>query len=662
MRIAFLLIAGLALLTAADRVTLSAQPGGAVAPGGSVEVAVELRVIPGWHVYWRNPGDSGMPPRLVWTLPPGWSAGEPRFPAPERHVESGLVTFVHHDRLVLPVRLTAPDDAVPGRVRLGLHAEWLVCQEACVPGSADLTVEVEVASGAAAIPLPAVAGALAALPGTPEQAGLRISVQRSVDGLLLRVAGRLPDPPRHPVVPQAEGVFVLDPPAPRREDGDWIIPMPLERGVAPPERVAGLLTGVPGVPAVAFDVAVGSAAPPAGIGLIAALGAGLLGGLILNLMPCVLPVLALKALAFARLRASGRSPVAESLLYAAGVVAAWLALAVVLLILRAAGVGLGWGFQLQEPAVVLALAVLFLLVAANLGGLFEVGLAATRLGGSRGGAFANGVLATVAATPCGAPFASAALGFAVAAPAGEALAVFAALGLGLAAPVLLLAAIPAAARLIPRPGPWLEDFKRVLAIPMLGAAGWMLWTFAALAGADAAFPVLVVLVPAVVLLAGAYGRWQAGASGAARLGILAGLATAAVAWWVLSAPPAAVPGTATAWQPWSAQRERELRAAGTPMLIDFTAAWCLTCQVNKRTALHDPGVLAEAERRGVVLLRADFTARDPAVAAALAARSRASVPTYILVAGDGREEVLPDVLTTGIVNDAFTTIPIRSSP
>lgn len=654
------------MLLAADRVALSALPGGPVAPGGTVEVAVELRMAERWHVYWSNPGDSGMPPRLTWTLPAGWSAEAPRFPVPERLVESGLTTFVFHDRLVMPVRLRIPPDAAPGEVSLGLAAEWLACKEACFPGSGSTTVAVTVAPGASGAPTPAVAAALAALPRTPDEAGVRISAAAAAGGIQLRVSGTLPEPPRHPVIPAAEGVFRLDAPAPVRDGGDWLVTLPLDAGAAAPARVAGLLTGLPGVPGVAFDVPVTAAAPAPvagpGIGLWAALAAGLVGGLILNLMPCVLPVLALKALAFARLREQGHSALREALLYTAGVLATWLALAAVLLALRAAGVGLGWGFQLQEPGIVLALAVLFLLVAANLAGLFEVGLAATRLGGAGTGAFANGVLATVAATPCGAPFASAALGFAVAAPAGEALAVFAALGAGLAAPVLLIAAIPAAARMLPKPGPWLEDFKRVLAIPMLGAAGWMLWTFASLAGSDAAFPVLVVLVPAVVLLAGAYGRWQGGARGAARLGIAAALVAAATTWWVLSAPPPAAPGSASAWQPWSAQRERELRAAGSPVLIDFTAAWCLTCQVNKRTALHSAEVLQEAERRGVALLRADFTARDPAVAAALAARGRASVPTYVLVAPDGSEEILPDVLTTGIVRDALTALPQRSSP
>ena len=333
-----------------------------------------------------------------------------------------------------------------------------------------------------------------------------------------------------------------------------------------------------------------------------------------------------------------------------------------LLVLRAGGAALGWGFQLQEQAVVLGLSVLFVLMACNLAGLFEVGLAATRLAPGRGSAFLNGVLTTVVATPCGAPFASAAFGYALAAPALASLTVFAALGLGLAAPVLVAAAWPGLARRLPRPGEWMAELKQFLAIPMIGAAGWMVWTFTALAGAEAAFVVLVLLLPVLVWLAWSWGRWQAGRPGAGRRTLAAGLATAALAAWILAAPAPAAPGSTLAWRPWSPAEQQRLQAAGTPMLIDGTAAWCLTCQVNKRTTLHDPKVLAEAAARGVVLLRADFTNRDPALAAELARHGRASVPTYLLIDRTGATTVLPDLLTPDLVREALSTITTGDPP
>lgn len=642
--------------------------------GPTVVAAIELRVPPGWHLYWSNPGDSGLPPRLTWTLPPGWTAGPVHFPAPRRLVEAGIITFVHDERLALVVDLS-PGPAPTAEARLAVRVDALACALACVPVSIDLAATVPAGPpppGAAA----RVAAARAALPRA-DGGGL----SATSDAAAVILAGAGPAPPRHAVFPAAEGVFALDYPPPETVPGGWRQRLPLAPGTAMPERLAGVLAEAAG--GRAFDLPVEApaaapppptaaataapspapSAPPAGIGLGYALLAGLLGGAILNLMPCVLPVLALKLLAVSRARAAGAPVLGQALGYAAGVLVAYLALAALLLGLRAAGAGVGWGFQLQEPAVVLALAALFLLLAANLAGAFEIGLAATRVDAGRGGAVANGILTVVVATPCGAPFASAALGFAAVAPPAEAFAVFAAMAAGLAAPVLLVTAIPRLAALVPRPGAWTEDLKRILAVPMLGAAGWMLWTFAALAGPEPAFAVLVALVPLLVLAAGAYGRWQATRSRRALAWTLAAaVLVAATAGWVLTHPrpaPSDAAATGSDWSPWSPATEDALRAAGTPMLIDFTAAWCLTCQVNKRTTLRRPEVASAARERGIRLLAADFTARDPAVAAALARHGRASVPTYALIDRTGAATILPDLLTPAIVLDAFATIPPR---
>jgi thiol:disulfide interchange protein len=268
------------------------------------------------------------------------------------------------------------------------------------------------------------------------------------------------------------------------------------------------------------------------------------------------------------------------------------------------------------------------------------------------------VLTTVVATPCGAPFASTAFGYALVAPAPAALAVFAALGLGLAAPVLLAALWPGLAAKLPKPGPWMVELKQLLAIPLIGAAGWMAWTYSAMAGSEAAFVLLVVFIPVLIWLAWSWGRWQAGQAGAGWRTLIAALSAVVLAGWMLTAPRPPAPGAASAtaaWQPWTPAVQAELTRTRTAMLIDATAAWCLTCQVNKRTTLNDPAVLAEATQRGVRLLRADFTNRDPALAAELQRHGRVSVPTYLLIAPDGSPTVLPDLLTPGIIHDAFAS-------
>ena len=635
------------------RVTASLQT---VATG----VQVRLSIQDGWHLYWQQPGDSGLAPRLAWTLPPGWSAGAPRFPVPTRHVEADLVTFIHEGDLVLEVPLT-PGPPSPGGV-VAVRVDYLVCRESCLPGkvTAELPLTATGTLPAPGIPWPHTA------PVDPAQAGITVTARGVGNDLLVTVQGQnLPTPPSHPVMPAVEGQFALLPPQVVQATATtWELRLTRSAGVAEPTRFSGLITGL-GTTTVAVDVALGAMPAPAAEtgGWLAAAAAGLLGGLILNLMPCVLPVLALKVLAFGKAREAGQGVVGPALTYTAGILTTWLTLGLVLLALRAAGLSVNWGYQLQEPLVVLALLVLFLALSLNLAGVFEIGLAATRVGGGRSGPFFNGVLTTIVATPCGAPFASVALAYAVGAPAAEALAVFAALGLGLAAPVLVLALIPGAARIIPRPGPWMEDLKRLLAIPLLAATGWMVWTYLALAGGPTSFVVLVGLLPLVILAAGAWGRFQIqGGRATLALTLAAVLGVFGLAAWTATqaAPSAASGHQEGPWEPWSQAREDALRTSGTPFFIDATAAWCLTCQVNKRTTLHQEAVAAAFARRGVVCLRADYTARDSAIAALLTRHGRASVPTYVLVDGKGRSSLLPDLLTPTIVLDALTPIPEKS--
>ena len=645
-------------------VTATITAAGPARPGATVPVALSFAIAPGWHLYWENPGDSGLPPAIRWNLPPGWTADPLRFPVPERKVDAGLVSFSYHARVTLFTTLHCPPALPAGRHTIPAHVSWLVCQESCIPGAADLNLEVTVDPSATTPATPAAWNAdLQRLP-QPTPAGLTLLAQTSGNTATLTVRG-IDLAPEATFFPLAEGGFSLAPSNTTWRATAGQITLPLSG--QPPARLQGILTGVPGVAGVTVDLPWATAAtPPApgtSIGLATAVVAGLLGGLILNLMPCVLPVLALKLLSFTAHGGDRRRIIGAAGGYTLGVLATMAALAAVVLGLRATGAGIGWGFQLQEPVVVLLLLLLFVIVACNLAGMFEIGLSATRLDPRRGGNFANGVLTTLVATPCGAPFASTAFGFALVAPPVEAVLVFLALGLGLAAPVLAVALVPATARFLPKPGPWMADLKQVLALPLVGAAGWMAWTYSALVGAEAAFLVFVLLLPLVLGCAWAWGRWQQGRARSGWLVLVTIGMTLGLLAWIVTQPrsPAGV-ASPTAWQPWSAPRQAELTSQGTPMLIDATAAWCLTCQVNKRTSLHVPEVVAAAQSRGIALLQADFTRRDPTLAAELARHGRASVPTYLLIDRAGKATLLPDVLTPGILHAAFSTIPSGATP
>ncbi|MET0440761.1 MAG: thioredoxin family protein, partial [Casimicrobiaceae bacterium] len=404
------------------------------------------------------------------------------------------------------------------------------------------------------------------------------------------------------------------------------------------------------------------------ITLFAAIALALAGGLILNLMPCVFPVLSLKALSLAapghsdgpRLRVAG-------LAFAAGVVVTFVALAGALLALRAAGEQVGWGFQLQSPAVVTALAILFFVLALNMSGVFEFGALWTGSGGAAANpiadAFLSGVLAVVIASPCTAPFMGAALGYALTEPATATLAVFVALGVGMALPFVLLSWFPGWRRMLPRPGAWMVRLKQLLAFPLYATVAWLAWVLGAQVDNDAVMRLMVTLV----IVAFALWAWRAFRGGGSRAFSVAApiaLALAVVVVWpllrgdaVASAAAAARPAVGdTGWQPWSPGRVAELTRAGKPVFVDFTAAWCVTCQVNKRLVLNDASVRAAFARRDVALVRADWTRRDPAITQALAALGRNGVPVYVLYRPGREPLLLPEVLSKGLVDDALAAI------
>jgi thiol:disulfide interchange protein DsbD len=651
----------------------------AVQPGQALTLGLRLEMADGWHTYWKNPADSGLPTKLTWTLPPGFTAEALQWPHPERIEAPPLMSYGYNDEVLLPVTVRAPADLAPGRsVRLAARADWLECKEICLPGKADLEITLPVEAATRPSEHAArFAKTRALLPGdgsawkpralsVPKRLVLAFSPQAAPTEAYFFV-----DRPQ--VVEYAEPQKLF-----RTADGFTLELTPAVNGPAP-ERLSGVLVAVTasGTQAVAVDAAVETAASaPAGAEVVtrsggsvwAPMGAAFLGGLLLNLMPCVLPVLSLKVLGFVR-QAGDRAVWRHGLAFTAGVVLSFWALAGLMLALRAGGESIGWGFQLQSPGFVAVLALLFLLIALNLLGVFEVGMSLVGAGsGTLQGAsglassFWSGLLATVVATPCTAPFMGSALGFSLGQPGLRTLLVFTALGLGMSAPYLLLSASPRLLRFVPRPGPWMTRFKEVLAVPMLATVVFLAWLLGQQTGVDGMAWLLAAFIP-VSLGAWIYGRAsQAALEGRPHRGrfawagalVLAGVALALVR---ATVPVAAAPAAADAlgWEPFSIERRDALRAQGTPVFIDFTASWCLSCQVNERVALDTPAVRAKLREHGVVLLKADWTRRDDRITEALASYGRQGVPLYVLYGRDkdAPPRLLPEVLTPGIVVNAL---------
>jgi thiol:disulfide interchange protein DsbD len=657
-----------------------------------------------WHTYWKNPGDSGLPTELTWELPPGLDMGETAWPVPRLIRIGKLANYGYDGQVLLAAPLQVPTSFKPppggmGQIDIRLHATWLACRVECIPEEGSFVLQLPVRSSTA-MHSALFAQAQGAQP-QPLQGQSHITVEG--ERLQLRVTGLPASVHGQPLEVFAETPAVLVPAAVPGQDwtqawqGDtWTASLPLspERGASPahlplvlaPEgRSAGdtpqgwhtvaavegqwsraaPLTGVSPALAAALAANQQASQPLAATGgaLLTALLGGLMGGLLLNLMPCVFPVLAIKVMGFARHGNHQRAQRLGGVAYTAGVVLSFMALGGLLLALRAAGEQLGWGFQLQSPAVVAVLALLFTLIGLNLAGVFEFGqfvpgrLATLQARHPAGDAFLTGVLAVAIASPCTAPFMGAALGFAIDMPAPQALAVFAALGLGMALPYLLAAWVPAVVGWLPRPGAWMDTFRRAMAFPMFATVVWLVWVLGQQSGIDGAGALLALLV------AGSSVVWALTLRGRTRV-VMVSVLIAFTAWLASAigphitrpldtpAPVANTPGAAQ-WQAWSAERVAELGAAGKPVFVDFTAAWCVTCQYNKRNTLADADVLADFARHGVTLLRADWTRRDSAITAALAALGRNGVPVYVLMAPGRAPLVLTEILSVSELRAAL---------
>ncbi len=690
--------AGALVTTPQVRAELVAHAPEGVKPGQPLWLGLVIRHQPHWHTYWKNPGDSGLPTTLEWQLPAGVSAGDIQWPTPKKLPIGPLMNYGYEDTLLLPVPVQVSAGFAGSQLDVKLKAEWLVCKDVCIPESGEFAISVP-AQAATAGHAALFEAARAAVPQAVPDAKASAAVEGetlvvSIDGLPAAWRGRkllfLPETAgviANAAVQQAtwqgerwQARVALDA---QRSESPAAMPAVL---IADGQR-AGLQVAVrvstpwpalkplaaaplPSLGAGTVTTPATPATPAASIGLAMALLFALIGGALLNLMPCVFPVLSLKVLGFATQGHDRRAMLAGGLAYSAGVVLSFVALAGLLIALRSGGEQLGWGFQLQSPYVVAALAALFTLIALNLAGVFEIGsllpnrLACARARHPLADDVLTGVLAVAVAAPCTAPFMGASMGLAMTLPTAQALAIFAVLGLGMALPYLLIAAWPGLARLLPRPGLWMQHFKVLMAFPMLATVIWLTWVLGQQVGIDGAAALLGALL-ALAFVAWALGSPTLGRKGRVGFGAVATFSLIVALVWALPslAPSAAATANASAqhrdqaWQPWSAQKVADLTAQGKPVFVDFTAAWCVTCQFNKRTVLKDAGVMAEFDKRGVVLLRADWTRRDAAISAELARLNRSGVPVYALYAPSATApKLLNEILTVQEVRDAVAAL------
>ncbi len=673
----------------------------------TVWVGLQLAHQPKWHTYWKNSGDSGLPTQLTWTLPVGVMAGDIAWPAPKKIKIGSLTNFGYEDTVLLAVPLTITPAFKPSLLNsnldIQLKAQWLVCKEECIPEEGEFALSIPTKGSTAinsaafeaafkAQPKPILANAGAGIPASRaliEGNALKFELQ----GLPVELRGKTLDlyPETAEIVDNrvfnsGSGEQAWDgavwrislPLNPQRSQSPATMPLVLKsgdqawhtdvsvQGAWP--KAAAVATLSPGLTAaLAENQVVQNAnltAAPVNLTLFAALLGALLGGLILNLMPCVFPVLALKVVGFTQHAGDKAAHRRSGLAYFAGVVLSFVALGALFLALRAGGEQLGWGFQLQNPLVVAGLAVLFTVLGMNLAGLFEFGsvlpssIAAARSKNPTVDSFLSGVLAVAVASPCTAPFMGASLGFALGLPVAEALLIFAAIGVGMALPYLAASFIPAVARTLPRPGAWMDTFKKFMAFPMFATVIWLVWVLGQQSGIDGAGALLAILLVLCMVL------WSLTLHGKAKayfaiisIAVLAYITTAIGINIIKNSDVAAVsPQAGELWQNWESGRVDQLLASGRPVFVDFTAAWCVTCQFNKKSTLSKPELLAEFEAKKVQLLRADWTKRDPAIGAALKDLGRSGVPVYVLYAPGKAPQVLSEIISVDDVKAALGKI------
>jgi thiol:disulfide interchange protein len=656
-----------------------------IQPGRPFWVILRLRPDKGWHTYWKNPGESGLPTKIRWTLPDGFQAGPFQWPSPERIVAPPVVSYGYEGEVFLLNRIVPPSNLRPGStVVLNAKADWLECSNICVPDSVKLSLKLPVHSG---FPAPnaaetkTFAEARSRLP--LENSGWTVTADRTGQGIRVMATapawfqGEITEASFFPEDPHLINHSAAEKFQPTK-NGFTIDLVESSASGPRPSSVKGVLVSASGWRGPGSEKAIEVEAPiQAGPGaqafrsLLISIIFSFIGGMILNLMPCVFPVLSLKVLGFVEQVGGDRSEsFKHGLIFTWGVLASFWTLAAALISFRAGGRQLGWGFQLQSPFFVMALSGLFFLIGLNLLGVFEVGTSLTQAGGALRGrqgwasSFLSGILATVVATPCTAPFMGSALGFALTQPPAGALAIFTSLGLGMSSPYLVLSGFPSLLAFVPRPGAWMETFKQAMGFLLLATVLWLLWVLGNQTGAAGVIIVLRSLWMFGVA-AWIWGRWGNFLQSrgkrilSAHMSLALVIAGSAWAFSALSAAPASHGETMSvgemSWEPYSPERVAELRRAGKPVFIDFSASWCLTCQVNERVALNQPAVAKKFKELDVTLLKGDWTSRDEKITQALQSYGRSGVPCYVLYGRDPNAPptVLPEILTPGIVLKAL---------
>ena len=655
-----------------------------IVPGQAFTVALHIAHNDEWHTYWRNAGDAGIPTKFEWKLPDGFTAGEIEWPYPHRIMIADVANYGYEGDLYLLTEITPPSDLIPGQsVTIGLDATWLICRVECVPEGAKLELTLPVgtetelndetaeAFTATREKLPLVnSGWEAAFTGRTDTS--------------IKLAITKPDwlntfPKSVQFFPYDEG-FIKNSAKQTftRTDNGYSAELILDDFIVDePDTLHGILVSETGWRGEGSEKSIEISVPltmdkqsspdsSENSSLLLALIFAFAGGIILNLMPCVLPVLSIKILGFAQQAGNDRKHIlSHGIFFTVGVVASFLVLASLLLILREGGEQLGWGFQLQSPLFLIILSVLLMLFSMSLFGVFEIGTSAAGLGsrienrGGNFGAFLSGVAATVLATPCTAPFMGSALGFAITQPAYLTLTVFTSLGLGMAFPYLVLSIFPQWLKYIPKPGTWMETLKQFMGFLLLATIMWLAWVLSIQGGGLAVIGLMAALL-ITGLASWIYGKWGSLVNSKSKRFLSFAVAIVLITGSVLVAESFVQPVSSSSsisnsaegiqWEKFSNAKLEESLKTGNPVFVDFTAAWCLSCQVNEKVALNDEEVVNKMNELNVTTLKADWTSRDPEITEALAKFGRNSVPLYVLY--DGRSSsptLLPEILTPGIV-------------
>lgn len=670
-----------------------------VVPGTEIYLGINQKIIPHWHTYWSNPGDSGNATTIEWTLPEGATASDIIWPAPSRFSMGPITNYAYENDVTLLTKIKIPADAQPGeQFTAQALVDWLVCEEECIPQTVEL-----------ALSLPIVAAGEPAGAGDPriEQALARLPVaspweiratQSAIDPATNQGELTLHIPLSDAQLAQVSDIWfypyewgrIQQSGEQLRTQVDGGIELRIKTGEAP-LKIGDAATGVLVITEQSGDAAAqkiargfevnsvvqiaGSTASSTATSFFTALFLALVGGIILNLMPCVFPVLSIKALSLVSHSNQSAAQIrAQGFVYTLGVLASFAFLALLLIVLKAGGAQIGWGFQFQSPLFVLAVAYLMFAVGLSLSGVFYVGGSVAGVGSSLtekpgySGSFFTGVLATIVATPCTAPFMAAALGYALAQPAAKLLAIFLSLGLGLALPYLLLTCWPRLQRWLPRPGMWMERAKQILAFPMYAAAIWLVWVLVQQAGINA----IVIALGGMLLIAFAawlYNTTLLSSTHVRNTGTVSALAllllTLGISYVGINSSSASVVNATkngsekTAeqnWEPYSEARLNELLREGKPVFLNFTASWCISCLVNERVALSDAKVKETFKQEGIIYLKGDWTNRDLAITQFLQKFNRSGVPLYVFYpAGKSDQPAeLPQILTPDMVVSAVT--------